>query len=124
MLKAGTNLSDFSEEELINIDAKKFEKGTVKFEIAQVNTVDIEGLLKKQQKIEEAIKKEIEKNKLDLFVFTITDILNSNSEILVLGERKDAVEKAFNIKLQNNRAFLPGVVSRKKQILPNIDQNI
>lgn len=124
MLKAGTNLSDFSEEELINIDAKKFEKGTVKFEIAQVNTVDIEGLLKKQQKIEEAIKKEIEKNKLDLFVFTITDILNSNSEILVLGERKDAVEKAFNIKLQNNRAFLPGVVSRKKQILPNIDKNI
>lgn len=124
MLKAGTNLSDFSEEELINIDAKKFEKGTVKFEIAQVNTVDIEGLLKKQQKIEEAIKKEIEKNKLDLFVFAITDILNSNSEILVLGERKDAVEKAFNIKLQNNRAFLPGVVSRKKQILPNIDQNI
>ena len=124
MLKAGTNLSDFSEEELINIDAKKFEKGTVKFEIAQVNTVDIEGLLKKQPKIEEAIKKKIEKNKLDLFVFAITDILNSNSEILVLGERKDAVEKAFNIKLQNNRAFLPGVVSRKKQILPNIDQNI
>lgn len=124
MLKAGTNLSDFSEEELINIDAKKFEKGTVKFEIAQVNTVDIEGLLKKQPKIEEAIKKEIEKNKLDLFVFAITDILNSNSEILVLGDRKNAVEKAFNIKLQNNRAFLPGVVSRKKQILPNIDQNI
>lgn len=124
MLKAGTNLSDFSEEELLNIDAKKFEKGTVEFEIAQVNTVDIEELLKKQQKIEEAIKKEIEKNKLDLFVFAITDILNSNSEILVLGERKDAVEKAFNIKLQNNRAFLPGVVSRKKQILPNIDKNI
>ena len=124
MLKAGTDLSDFSEEELLNIDAKKFEKGTVEFEIAQVNTVDIEELLKKQQKIEEAIKKEIEKNKLDLFVFAITDILNSNSEILVLGERKDAVEKAFNIKLQNNRAFLPGVVSRKKQILPNIDKNI
>lgn len=124
MLKAGTNLSDFSEEELINIDAKKFEKGTVEFEIAQVNTVDIEELLKKQQKIEEAIKKEIEKNKLDLFVFAITDILNSNSEIIVLGDKKESIEKAFGKKLENNRMFLEGVVSRKKQLLPVIDKNI
>ena len=61
---------------------------------------------------------------LALFVLAITDILNSNSEILVLGEKSSVVEKAFDKKLENNRAFLEGVVSRKKQLLPNIDKNI
>ena len=48
MLKAGTNLDDFSEEELIRLDAKKVEKGDKKFVIAQVNTVSIEDVLKRK----------------------------------------------------------------------------
>ena len=50
--------------------------------------------------------------------------LNSNSEIIALGEKADAVEKGFGKKLENNTAFLEGVVSRKKQLLPSIDKNI
>ena len=92
--------------------------------IAQVNTVDIEDVLKRQKELESAINSEIEKKGLQLFVFAITDILNSNSEIIALGKRTDAVEKAFDVKLENNRAFLPGVVSRKKQLLPDIDKNM
>lgn len=124
MLKAGTDLDDFSEEELINLDAKSLDKDGTKFVIAQVNTVSIEDVLKRQEKIETVINKEIEYNGLQLFVFAITDILNSNSEIIALGSRTDAVEKAFDKKLENNRAFLEGVVSRKKQLLPFIDKNI
>jgi len=124
MLKAGTDLDDFSEEELINLDAKSLDKEGTKFVIAQVNTVSIEDVLKRQDKIEAVINKEIENNELQLFVFAITDILNSNSEIIALGSRTDAVEKAFDKKLENNRAFLEGVVSRKKQLLPFIDKNI
>ena len=92
--------------------------------IAQVNTVSIEDVLKRQKDLESAINSEIEKKGLQLFVFAITDILNSNSEIIALGKRTDAVEKAFDVKLENNRAFLPGVVSRKKQLLPDIDKNM
>lgn len=124
MLKAGTDLDDFSEEELINLDAKSLDKNGTKFVIAQVNTVSIEDVLKRQEKIEAVINKEIENNGLQLFVFAITDILNSNSEIIALGAKTDAVEKAFDKKLENNRAFLEGVVSRKKQLLPFIDKNI
>lgn len=124
MLKAGTDLDDFSEKELINLDAKSLEKDSKKFVIAQVNTVSIEDVLKRQQKIEDAINEEIQNNNLDLFVFAITDILNSNSEIIALGNRAQAVEKAFDKKLQNNRVFLEGVVSRKKQLLPQIDKNV
>ena len=68
--------------------------------------------------------KEIEEKGLSLFVLAITDILNSNSEIIALGSKAELVEKAFDKKLENNRAFLEGVVSRKKQLLPLIDKNI
>lgn len=122
MLKAGTDLDDFSEEELINLDAKKFEENGVKCVIAQVNTVSIEDVLKRKEKLEEAINNEIEKDNLNLFVFAITDILNSNSQIIALGNRTDIIEKSY--KLEDNMAFLKGVVSRKKQILPMVEKNI
>ncbi len=122
MLKAGTDLDDFSEEELVNLDAKKFEKDGVKCVIAQVNTVSIEDVLKRKEKLEEAMNNEISKNGLDLIILAITDILNSNSQIIVLGNRKDIVEKTT--KLENNMAFLEGVVSRKKQLLPMVENNI
>lgn len=124
MLKAGTNLDDLSEEQLINMDAKNLDKDGTKFVIAQVNTVSIDDVLKRQEKLENVINEEIKNKGLDLFVFAITDILNSNSEIIALGNRVDAVEKAFDKQLENNRMFLKGVVSRKKQLLPLIDKNI
>lgn len=124
MLKAGTDLDDFSAEELINLDAKSLDKDGTKFVIAQVNTVSIEDVLKRQNELENAMNKEITEKGLSLFVLAITDILNSNSKIIALGSKTDAVEKAFNTKLENNTAFLEGVVSRKKQLLPFIDKNI
>ena len=125
MLKAGTDLDDFSAEELVNLDAKKLDKDGKKFVIAQVNTVDISDVLKRQNELENAMKEEMQKNELQLFVLAITDILNSNSEIIVLGNNaENIIEKAFGKKIEDNRAFLEGVVSRKKQLLPNIDRNI
>ena len=124
MLKAGTDLDDFTEKELINLDAKELDKNGIKFVIGQVNTVDIPSVLERQEELEKAIEEELKEKELALFVLAITDILNSNSEILVLGEKSSVVEKAFDKKLENNRAFLEGVVSRKKQLLPNIDKNI
>jgi manganese-dependent inorganic pyrophosphatase len=124
MLKAGTKLDDFSAEELVNLDSKSLEKNGIKFVIAQINTVSIDDVLKRQEEIEIAIQKEIKSNNLNLFVFAITDILNSNSEVIVLGDKAILAEKAFEKSLVNNRMFLEGVVSRKKQLLPNIDKYI
>ena len=122
MLKAGTNLDKYTEAELINLDAKKVEKDEIKYMIAQVNTVSIQDVLKRKVKIEEEINKAIEEKGLCLFVFVITDIVNSNSEAIVLGERTDAISKEYE--LNDNVAVMPGVVSRKKQILPLVEKNI
>lgn len=74
--------------------------------------------------MKDAINKVIEKENLSLFVLAITDILNSNSEIIALGTKINAIEKGFGVKVEENKAFLEGVVSRKKQLLPKIDKNI
>ena len=66
--------------------------------------------------------KEIAEKGLSLFVFVITDVVNSNSEAIVLGERSDAISKEYE--LNDNIAVMPGVVSRKKQILPLVEKNI
>ena len=122
MLKAGTDLDKYLEEELIALDAKKMEKEDIKYVIAQVNTVSIPDVLKRKAKIETAINKEILSEGLSLFVFVITDIVNSNSEAIVLGDRTDLISKTYEIK--DNIAVMPGVVSRKKQVLPLIEKNI
>lgn len=122
MLKAGTNLDKYTEDELIRLDAKKIEKEDIKYVIAQVNTVSIPDVLKRKVKIEQEINKEILAKGLSLFVFVITDIVNSNSEAIVLGDRVDAISKAYEV--NDNIAVMPGVVSRKKQVLPLVEKNI
>ena len=120
MLKAGTDLSDFTAEQLINIDSKPFETKGVKYQVAQVNTASIEDVLKNKEQIEEEMAKFMHENGEDLFVFLITDIIANNSQVIALG-RQDVVERAFDVKLEDNTAFLSGVVSRKKQVVPRID---
>lgn len=119
MLKAGTDLSDFTPEELINIDSKEFANGDFKFQVAQVNTACIDDVLKNKEEIEKAMLDFMNANGSKLFVFLITDIINSNSQAIVLGD-VSVFEKAFNKTVENNMAFLEGVVSRKKQVAPVI----
>ncbi|MDM5303947.1 manganese-dependent inorganic pyrophosphatase [Bacillus subtilis] len=118
MLKAGADLSKKTVEELISLDAKEFTLGSKKVEIAQVNTVDIEDVKKRQAELEAAISKVVAEKKLDLFLLVITDILENDSLALAIGNEAANVEKAFNVTLENNTALLKGVVSRKKQVVP------
>ncbi|HFK6039785.1 TPA: manganese-dependent inorganic pyrophosphatase [Streptococcus pyogenes] len=123
LLKAGTNLASKSEVELIGIDAKTFELNGNAVRVAQVNTVDISEVLKRQEAIEAAIKDAMAAEGYSDFVLMITDIVNSNSEILAIGANMDKVEAAFNFTLDNNHAFLAGAVSRKKQVVPQLTES-
>ena len=121
MLKEGTDLSTYSSTEVINLDAKEFTADTKKFVVAQVNTADIDDVFSRREELEFAMEKEISDKKLNLFVFVITDIINTNSKIIALGSDKSIVEKAFNKKLDEfDSMMLEGVVSRKKQIAPQL----
>ncbi|HGD2081289.1 TPA: manganese-dependent inorganic pyrophosphatase [Streptococcus agalactiae] len=123
MLKAGTNLSSKTAVELIDIDAKTFELNGEAVRVAQVNTVDINDILARQEEIEVAIQEAIVTEGYSDFVLMITDIVNSNSEILALGSNMAKVEAAFEFTLENNHAFLAGAVSRKKQVVPQLTES-
>ncbi|MFB8624593.1 manganese-dependent inorganic pyrophosphatase [Enterococcus casseliflavus] len=122
MLKAGTNLGTKSAAELLDLDAKSFPMGDKNIRIGQVNTVDLKEVFDRQAELEAAMKDSMAANGYDLFLLVATDILDSNSELLVVGEPTAPVEAAFKTTLTNNRAFLPGVVSRKKQIVPQLTE--
>jgi manganese-dependent inorganic pyrophosphatase len=118
MLKAGADLSGKSPSQLLTLDAKEFDMGGHKVEVAQVNTVDTKDVLALQADLEAEINRVVKEKGLDLFLFVITDILTNDSVGLALGRSANVVEKAYNVTLSNNTAVLKGVVSRKKQIVP------
>ena len=118
MLKAGTNLAAKTEAELIEADAKSFEMGGLTVRIDQVNTVDLEDVFSREAAFRAAIEAENKAQGYDLFLLMATNILDSNTRLLVVGEGQDKVEAAFGVKLVDGKADLPGVVSRKKQVVP------
>ncbi|MCQ2972904.1 MAG: manganese-dependent inorganic pyrophosphatase [archaeon] len=123
MLKAGTDLSSFSIEEILALDAKQIDFKDVKSIVNQVNTASIEEVMAMKEDLEAGINAIIEKEGLDLFMLLITDIVNSNSQIIALGNDAALVEKAYGVKLENNTVLLEGVVSRKKQVVPIMTEN-
>jgi manganese-dependent inorganic pyrophosphatase len=120
LLKAGVNLTSKSEAELLSLDAKTFFLNGKNVRVAQVNTINIDEVLARQKSLEKVMQAESREHGYSDFILMITDILNSSSEILVVGENNDKVEAAFNVNLKSNHAFLKGVISRKKQIIPKL----
>lgn len=121
MLKAGTNLSSKSDDTLISQDAKSFDMNGTQVRIDQINTVDLDEVFNREAGLRAAIEKQNQENGYDLFLLMVTNILNSDTRLLVVGESKSVVEQAFGKKLENDKMELPGVVSRKKQIVPPLE---
>ncbi len=124
MLKAGADISSSSAEELLTMDAKEFSMGEAKVEIAQVNTVDTQEVLQRKAEITKSIQEVVTAKSLDLFVFVITDILTNDSTVIAIGDKATAVNEAFGVQLTDNQAVLPGLVSRKKQIVPPLNEQL
>ena len=122
MLKAGASTTDKTAETLISLDAKEFVLGADKLVVAQINTVDANEVADRKEELVEAINDELSSKGLAAYVFVITNILTSDSEVLVLGEKQDKVAAAFGKTLENDFMTLEGVVSRKKQVVPQITE--
>lgn len=118
LLKAGTNTTDKSAEQLLDADAKSFTMGSASVRVGQVNVVDVNEVLDRKDEIVEAMKKQSEEENYDLFVLLVTDVLESDSTAIVYGEPTDKIYEAFDKEVENNVVVLEDVVSRKKQVVP------
>lgn len=123
MLKAGTDLSAKTDKEVMSIDSKQFSVGDRLFEVAQVNTADIDELVATRlDRLVAVMDEKIEADGLGMFLLMVTDIVNSNSLLVPRGNQLEIekFEQNFDTKLENGQVLLEGVVSRKKQIVPNL----
>lgn len=116
MFKAGTSLEGKTVEEIFYTDFKEFTVNKYKIGIGQVNTLANPGELKKD--LISFMEKVRSDKGYDILLLMLTDIINEGSEILFVGDNKELLERAFDVKIQNNSFYLPYVISRKKQVLP------
>lgn len=122
LLKAGTNIASQSEDQILNGDAKNFEMDDQKIRVGQVNIIGFDEILDRKVALLAEMEKAVAQDDLSLFLFVATDVLDSNSIGLVAGNKASLAEKAFKQSLKEQQIDLPGVVSRKKQIIPPLTE--
>lgn len=124
MFRAGTSLKGKSIDEIFNSDFKPFTIGGIKIGVAQVNTMDIEGFMPLKDEMLDYMNQKADSMGLEMIMLLLTDIINEGSQILVTGRNPEIAEEAFKVKLEDSTTFLPGVLSRKKQVVPPLTQII
>lgn len=120
MFRAGSNLKDKSPEEIFYQDFKKFIVEEATFGVGQINSMDAGELESIKNKLLPQLESESVKHGLPKVFFMLTNIINESTELVYYGDgAKELVENAFHPEtIGENSAVLPGVVSRKKQLIP------
>ncbi len=124
LYKASASLEGMSPQTILGYDFKDFLLNKYKIGIGQINSSDSEAFGKVKESLLKHMKTVQENKGYSLILLMVTDIINEGSEILYVGDDAGLVEKAFNIKNGDSSAFLSGVVSRKKQIIPMLSRAI
>lgn len=120
MFKAGSSLKGKSMEEILFTDFKNFTEDDYKIGVGQINTLNIEEIQSKEKELLETLEKEGSINDYDIIALFVTDIIKEGSYVYYSEKSKNILEKAFDIDELTQGYYLPNVISRKKQIIPNI----
>ncbi len=121
MFRAGCNHDNQTEEEIFYADFKTFNSENKKIGIAQVSVIGDEDTEKLIVRMRPYLDQVMETTKMDIIVMLLTDVMIGSSKAIFVGEGiEEIIENAFGVKIENGVAFLPGIVSRKKQAMPNI----
>ena len=120
MFKAGTSLEGKTAEEIFYQDFKTFTLSNYKVGVSQVGTMYIEGFDPLKEDMISLMNKLAKENGFSLIILMLTDILNGGSVLIASGEHRDIISKSFNVTLDDTGVYIPGLVSRKKQVIPPI----
>lgn len=122
MIYASSDLENATPLSVLTTDMKRFMFGNKKVMIAQTNTSDFDNFFSMYKEVEEEMTHQLELEKADLFVLLVTDVIVGGTELVAQGESKWIADQAFKIAPNENSVFLPGVFSRKKQVVPKLMQ--
>lgn len=119
MFAAGSNLLNRSPEEIFYQDFKKFTASDVVFGVGQINSMNADELEAIKGKLVPYMEKAFRDHEVSMIFFMLTNIIEESTELLFEGNgAKEVVRDAFRIREENDKIFLKGVVSRKKQLIP------
>lgn len=117
MIFSASTADDKSAADVAFQDYKEFMISGHTLGVGQVVTLDSERVLRREAEFLDVMRQRMEEKSMDMMLFMITDMLQEGSHLLFLGA-SDVIAQAFNVRPDGNHAFLPGILSRKKQIIP------
>lgn len=121
MFAAGSNLKSKTEAEIFYQDFKPFAAGKVTFGVAQISSLNTEELEELKERMKPYLKEVYEQHNLDMLFFMLTNILKQETTLLCEGAGAETlISTAFHEEAKDQIVVLPGVVSRKKQLIPTI----
>jgi len=121
MFAAKSDVSRFSEAELLRMDSKKYESGGKKFRVSVLETTSPAAVLARKDALIAAMEQVATEDGVDQVLLFVVDILNEEATLLVPNDLvRTLAEKSFGATVTGDTVVLPGIVSRKKQIIPNL----
>lgn len=118
MFNAGSRLGKKTADEIFNIDCKRFNAAASSIKVAQVTSVSEKELDKVKHKVLPYIEKLLPNSGVDMLFVMLTNIIHESTELLFVGQNAHTVvQNAFKCEPKKDSVFLPGVVSRKKQVI-------
>lgn len=119
MFRARSSGAEFSAEKTVTHDLKEYRVGDHLTAIGQVETVDLDDVLRHRDEIVAFMESLAHLRGYDLVLMMVTDVVREGSELLVVGNRRMA-EKAFDVSFEGGSTWFEGVLSRKKQVAPRL----
>ena len=104
-------------EDLLFTDCKEFHIAGHDLAVSQITCVDSPKMLERKDEFLQLMKKETAKNGYSMMILMLTDVLASGTHIIFLGN-EEIIQQAFGVTMKDGTCFLPGVLSRKKQVIP------
>ncbi len=120
MFAAKSDISNFSDSGLIKLDSKKYEVGDKNFRVSVIETTNTDTVLARKEGIVDAIKACLaEECDIDDVLFFVVDIFNEHATVFTYNDlTKQVIQNSFGVSVESDTEVLPGILSRKKQILP------
>lgn len=121
MFAAKSDVSAFSEAELLRMDSKEYEVGGKQFRVSVLETTSPSQILDRKEALVSAMPGVAEEDGADQVLLFVIDILEEEATLLVPNDLvKSVAEKSFDTQVAGDTVVLPGIMSRKKQIIPNL----
>ncbi|MFC2637411.1 putative manganese-dependent inorganic diphosphatase [uncultured Mitsuokella sp.] len=124
MLKAGSGIGDMTPQEIAKNDLKEFQIGDYRIIVSQISVMDTKEVMDLEDELIAAMTNICEKEGFDMSLVMVTDILEEATYLLYAGSPKTLIGEAFKKDASGTHVYLPGVMSRKKQIIPPLSEAV